>query len=253
MTQIEKANTFRALHKTGNPLVLYNIWDAGGAKTLADAGANAIATGSWSMAASHGFEDGESIPLDFVLRIVERITRTVDLPVSIDFEGGYATAPAEVAANAEKIIDAGAIGINFEDRVVGGEGLHSLNVQADRIKAIRAKADEKGMPLFINARTDLFLGSDPATHSGSLSEARERQGAYAEAGANGFFVPGLVDASHIEALTEDARLPINVMMLEGIGTVQDMARAGASRISFGPSPYFDWTANLRDRLKALRK
>lgn len=88
MTQIEKANVFKALHKTGNPLVLYNIWDAGGAKVLEGAGTNAIATGSWSMAAAHGFEDGESIPLDFVLRIVERITRTVDLPVSIDLRVG---------------------------------------------------------------------------------------------------------------------------------------------------------------------
>lgn len=253
MTQIEKANAFKALHKTGNPLVLYNTWDAGGAKTLADAGADAVATGSWSMAAAHGFEDGESIPLDFVLQIVERITRTVDLPVSVDFEGGYAIAPAEVAANVEKIIDAGAIGINFEDRIVGGEGLHSLNVQADRIKAIRTMADGKGVPLFINARTDLFLGSDPATHSGSLSKAQERQAAYAEAGANGFFVPGLVDALHVETLTEDAPLPINVMMLEGLGSVQDMAQTGVSRISFGPSPYFEWTANLSDRFKALRQ
>lgn len=91
MTQIEKANAFRALHKAGNPLVLYNIWDVGGATALADAGANAIATGSWSVAAAHGFDDGERIPLDFVLRIVERITRRVNLPVSVDFEGGYAS------------------------------------------------------------------------------------------------------------------------------------------------------------------
>lgn len=252
MSQTNKAHAFKALHKAGTPLVLYNIWDAGGAKALAGAGARAIATGSWSMAAAHGFEDGQAIPLDFVLQIVERIARTVDLPVSVDFEGGYATAPADVAANVAKLIDAGAIGLNFEDRIVGGEGLHSLEAQFDRIRAIRALADEKQMPLFINARTDLFLGTDPATHPDALGEAREKQAAYAEAGADGFFVPGLVKAAHVEALTKAALLPINVMMLDGLGSVEDMAHSGAARISFGPGPYIDWTAQLTDRFKALQ-
>lgn len=252
MTQIQKAELFKALHTADNPLVLYNIWDAGGAKTLAEAGAAAIATSSWSMAAAHGFEDGQSLSLDFVLQIVKCITQTVDLPVSIDFEGGYATAPADVATNVEKIIDAGAVGINFEDRIVGGEGVHDIATQADRIRAIRGMADKKGVPLFINARTDLFLDSNPATHSDFLNDACERQAAYAEAGADGFFAPGLVDATYVEKLTDNAILPVNIMMLEGLGTVQDMTQAGVARISFGPGPYMDWTKRLTKSFKALQ-
>ena len=118
--QINKAEQFRALHVKGDPLVLYNIWDAGGAKALAKAGAKAVATGSWSMAAAHGFEDGEDIPLDLVVQLVERIASTVELPLTVDFEGGYAAAPEQVAENVCRIIKEGAIGINFEDRIVQG-------------------------------------------------------------------------------------------------------------------------------------
>ena len=157
MSQVEKAERFAALHQKGDPIVLYNIWDAGGAKALADAGAPAVATGSWSVAAAHGFDDGEDIPLDLVLTIVARICASVDVPVSVDFEGGYAADPTEAAENVRKVMHAGAIGINFEDRVVKGEGLYPVSEQAARIAAIKAMAAEEGVPLFLNARTNLFL------------------------------------------------------------------------------------------------
>ncbi|MEO1611169.1 MAG: isocitrate lyase/phosphoenolpyruvate mutase family protein, partial [Pseudomonadota bacterium] len=119
MSQSEKAARFAALHREGDPVVLYNIWDAGGAKALAEAGAPAVATGSWSVAAAHGYGDGEAIPLDLVLTIVGRIAATVDIPLTVDFEGAYAVDPSEAAENVRKLIRAGAVGINFEDRIVG--------------------------------------------------------------------------------------------------------------------------------------
>ena len=133
MTQAEKADYFKSLHVQGAPLVLYNIWDAGGAKALADVGAAALATGSWSMAAAHGFDDGEAIPLAFVLQIVERIAASVDLPLTVDFEGGYAVDPDRITENVRNVIKAGAIGINFEDQIVQGQGLYQTATQVERI------------------------------------------------------------------------------------------------------------------------
>ncbi|WP_120631753.1 isocitrate lyase/phosphoenolpyruvate mutase family protein [Ruegeria sp. EL01] len=252
MNQIAKATRFKALHKKSAPLVLYNIWDAGGAKTLADAGARAVATGSWSVAAAHGFADGEAIPLEFLLRIVERIVQTVDLPVTVDFEGGYATEPDDVAANVRKVIQAGAIGINFEDQLVQGEGLYPISVQAERIKAIREMAIAEKLPLFVNARTDLFLGSDPLAHADMLTEALERAAAYAKAGADGFFVPGLTNASLIQQITEAVCLPVNVMMIGELNSVETTAKLGVSRASFGPGPYFETMDHLTKRFTSIR-
>lgn len=209
MTQARRALDFTQLHVPGQPLVLYNIWDAGGAKAVAKAGAKAIATGSWSVAAAQGYGDGQKIPLDLLLQIVARITETVELPVTIDFEGCYAEAPESVAANVSRVIEAGAIGINFEDQIVGGEGLHPMEAQCGRIAAARRAAGTAEVPLFINARTDLFLKEkDDSKHEGLMAEAKERAAAYAEAGASGFFVPGLTDPALIRNVCEAVSLPV---------------------------------------------
>lgn len=251
MSQAEKATRLAKLHQKGKPLVLYNIWDAGGAKAVEEAGAMAVATGSWSMGAAHGYDDGEAIPVDFILRIVERICASVDLPVTVDFEGGYATEPNEVAENTRKVIRAGAVGINFEDRVVMGEGLHAISVQTARIRAIKAAASDEGVPLVLNARTDLFLGTDPASHEGHLAEAMEREAAYADAGADCFFVPGLTDARLISEVIDTASLPVNVMMMGELKSIKDVASLGVSRASYGPGPFFDFLANLKKAYTAI--
>ena len=239
-----KTEQFRALHKKGDPLVLYNIWDAGGAK--------ATATGSWSMAAAHGFDDGEDIPLDLVVQLVERITATTELPLSVDFEGGYATAPEQVTANVRRIIQAGAIGINFEDRIVRGEGLHTVRDQVERIKAVRNAADQDGIDLFINAWTDLFLGTEPSPHEALISEAIERETAYKEAGADGFFVPGLTDSGFIKKIVDTVRLPVNVMMMDELTSIRAVADMGVSRVSYGPGAYFTAMSDLKERFSALK-
>lgn len=233
----EKSDQFRTMHVKGDPLVLYNIWDAGGARTVERAGAKAIATGSWSMAAAHGYEDGEAIPLDLVAQLVERIAVSVDLPLTVDFEGGYATAPDEVAANVRRIIRAGAIGINFEDQIVRGGGLFSIQDQVQRIRAIRSAAEQEGVDLFINARTDLFLGSDPSAHEGLIDEAIRREAAYRDAGADGFFIPGLGALPHIKRIVDTVSLPVNAMMMGELTSIRDVAQTGVSRVSYGPGPY----------------
>ncbi len=244
MNQKQKAEAFFALHRKGDPVILYNVWDAGSAKAVAGAGAKAIASGSWSVAAAGGYADGQAIPLPALLDVARAIVAATDLPVSIDFEGAYAVDPDAVALNVAQVADTGAIGINFEDQVVGGNGLHPIELQARRIRAIRQMADRRDLPFFINARTDLFLKEgDAAKHGGLVPAAIERGLAYAEAGANGFFVPWLADPELIGRICEAVPLPVNVMMKPGAPDAKTLAKAGVARISYGPGPYramIDW-------------
>ncbi|PTQ09426.1 phosphonomutase [Sphingomonas oleivorans] len=246
MSQINKAKHFASLHRSEDPLFLYNIWDAGGAKVIAEAGAPAIATGSMSMAIAHGYQDGQQIPLDLVLTIVSRICNTVDLPITVDFEGGYADNLSGLAENTSRLIASGAVGINFEDQLVNGDGLYTISEQCDRISTIREAAESANMPLFINARTDLFLReNDNNKYSGLVDEAITRAKAYALAGASGFFVPGLTDVSLIQVICENVDLPVNVMRIGTAPEKAELSSSGVARISCGPGPYFDFADGLK--------
>lgn len=238
MNQIEKARQFAALHRKGNPLQLFNAWDAGSAKAIAAAGAPAIATSSWAVAAALGYRDGEDVPMALAVETIGRIAAAVEIPVSADFEGGYSDDDTTLAENISRLMDTGVVGINFEDRVVKGEGLYGKERQAKRIAAIRKAADRKGIELFINARTDLFFQhfNDAAN---VVDEAIDRASAYAEAGASSFFVPGLVDDTLIERVAKAVVLPVNVMIMDGVSSADRLAELGVARISFGNIPYVD--------------
>lgn len=252
MNQNEKAKAFGALHRKGNPVVLYNIWDAGTAKAVADAGAKALATGSWSVAAAHGYADGEKLPMSVLVETAKSITAVIDLPLSVDFEGAYSAEPAGAAANVAKLAEVGAIGINFEDRVVSGDGLYAVEKQTARIRAIRDMAEGKDLPFFINARTDLFLAeSDLSKHADLVDEAIERGRAYAAAGGSGFFVPGLIDPALIEKICVASPLPVNIMMRTGAPDVKTLAKLGVGRISYGPGPYRSMMEKLKQDAAAI--
>lgn len=240
----DKAARFAELHIPGDPVLLYNAWDAGSAKAIVQAGASAIASSSWSVAEAQGFRDGEDLPLDVAEQIIGRIAAAVDVPVSADFEGGYSQDDAELADNVGRLFERGVIGINFEDRVVKGEGLYDVGRQADRIAAIRHAADQIGLNVFINARTDLFLGQgrDPET---TVDEAIQRATAYAAAGASGFFIPGLQQDTLISRICHEQSLPVNVMVLDSTPTPSRLAELGVARISWGPLPYLDAMAALQ--------
>ncbi|MGI9412964.1 MAG: isocitrate lyase/PEP mutase family protein [Hyphomicrobiales bacterium] len=236
--QAKNARIFHDLHKKGDPVILFNIWDPGSAKAVADAGARAIATGSWPVAAAHGFADGEKIPLDLVMDNLRRIAETVDVPVTVDLEGGYGADPQVVAETVARACAAGAVGFNFEDQIVGGTGLHDIADQVPRVAAARAAADNFGASAFVNARTDLFLKAKPDTHTGAmLDEAVERAKAYEQAGASGFFAPGLADESLIARLCEEIALPVNIIALPHVPDTRTLAGLGVARISYGPVPY----------------
>jgi 2-methylisocitrate lyase-like PEP mutase family enzyme len=250
MNQKEKAKRFAQLHVKGAPLLLYNAWDAGSAQSVLEAGAKAIATSSWSVAAAQGYKDGETIPIEFAEEIVGRIATSVDAPVTVDFEGGYSEDDGKLADNISRLIDMGVIGVNFEDRVVKGSGLYSVDRQAQRLRAIRKAAEQKRVDLFVNARTDIFFehGEDAAQ---AVDEALKRAKAYAAAGASGFFIPGLTKDALIGHLCEAVALPVNVMVMNGVPSNERLSKLGVARISYGPIPYISAMRVLQQEAKKV--
>jgi len=203
--------TFAALHVRGDPVVLYNIWDVGSALAVVAAGAKALATGSHPVADANGWPDGQKVPLEFALANARRIVEAVDVPLTVDFEGAYSTDPEEGGENVARLKETGAVGCNFEDQVIGGEGLHPLDSQVKRIAAIRRAV---GSDFYINARTDLFLKTQ--TYDDALVDrVVERGKAFADAGASGFFVPRLADPKQIERVVREVALPLNVIAFPG--------------------------------------
>jgi 2-methylisocitrate lyase-like PEP mutase family enzyme len=232
-----KFDTFAALHVPGDPLVLFNVWDAGSARAAEAAGAKAIATGSASVATAHGYDDAEALPLDLALANAERVVRAVSLPVSIDFEGAYSTDPDTAAANLARLAATGAIGCNFEDQVIGAEPrtVHATADQAKRIAAMRATV---GPAFFINARIDLFITAKPEARDDTMVDtALVRAHGYAEAGASGIFVPLLADLRLLARFCQGCPLPVNYMAFPGGPTAAQVAEAGVARISHGPFPH----------------
>lgn len=237
---------FSALHVPGDPVILYNIWDAGSARAVASAGAKALATGSHPVGDASGFGDGQKVPLDFVFANAGRIMAAVDLPLTVDFEGGYAEDRELIAANVAALAATGAVGCNFEDQKIGGEGVHPLKEQAGRIVAIRKAV---GPDFFINARTDLFLKVEE--HDAALVDAVIERGlAYADAGASGFFVPRLGDPRQVEKVVKAVPLPLNLIAFPGAPPKRDWANAGVARISHGPFPHRALMATLEEMASA---
>lgn len=229
--QVAKANAFRALHKPGNPVVLINVWDVASARVVAaHPGTRALATASWSISAAAGYEDGENLPIDVALESARRIVAATVLPVTVDFEKGYAETEGGVRENVRRLIETGAIGLNIEDSIgPEDQGLWSMSEAAARVGAARAAAIEAGVPLVINARTDVLVGG------GTPAEAIERGNAYLAAGADCIFVLG-VSGGALREVVDGVRGPISVMADATSPTVAGYAAAGVARVSFGPGP-----------------
>ena len=238
--------TFAALHVPGDPVVLYNIWDPGSAVAVAAAGAKALATGSHPVGDASGYGDAHQVPIDYVFDNARRIMAGVDLPLSVDFEGAYSTDPAEGAANVVRLAATGAVGCNFEDQVVGGEGIHPLDRQIERIRAIR---DAVGADFFLNARTDLMIKA-PEANDALIAQVIERGKAFADAGASGFFVPRIADPRHIERVVKEVPLPLNAIAFPGAPPKAEWAAAGVARISHGPFPHRELMKQLEEAARA---
>lgn len=241
----DKVKAFGDLHVPGDPLILFNIWDAGSAKAVSEAGANAIATGSWGVACSLGYKDGETLPLDAALENLERILSVTDLPVTIDMEAGYGADPAAVGASVARAAAAGAVGINIEDKDPVTRQLFETAEAVARIKAAAASG------MWINARADLFILTPKEQHDAALVDAVvERAKAYADAGANSLFVPFIYDAGLIARLCEKSPLPVNILVGDGIPDLKALAGLGVARISHGHGP---WAKAMQDLGEAAKQ
>jgi len=232
-TQQQYAETFYGLHKKGDPLVLFNAWDVATAKAIAKT-SPAVATSSGAVASALGYADGENAPFDVMTDLVSRMTSAVPVPVAIDLEAGYGDAPTPAAKSATEILKAG--GINIEDGLFKGtRQLVGPEQHAATIKAVRDVTQELGIHLFINVRTDPFLPKFGSPDE-CLNEAARRAKSYADAGADGVFVPGLTDLALIERFIQLTPLPVNIMVTKCVPEIPDLARVGVRRISLGPWP-----------------
>ena len=225
----QKAERLRALHAGPDILVLANVSDAVSARIVEAEGFPAVATSSAGVAAVLGYPDGQQIPRREMLFLIERIARSVDVPVTADIEAGYGD-PVQTARDA---IAAGAVGMNLED--IEGDALIPLVRQVESIHAVRAAAEAAGVPLVLNARTDIFLAKhgDASTR---FDRAVERLNAYWEAGADCLFAPGVVDMLTIIRLVSAIKGPLNILATVGSPSISEMQRAGVRRVSLGSGP-----------------
>ena len=230
MTQVAKAEHFHALHTGPQVLILANVWDAASAAVVADAGAKALATSSAAVAWTYGEPDGDILAVKTTCAMVAAIVRITDLPVSCDFEGGFTDDLGTLADNITRIIDAGAVGINFED------GARDPDLHARKIAAARAAADRAGVPLFINARTDIYLRG-LATGEAAEVETVRRAGLYIAAGASGIFVPGAADDELIGRLAGTIAAPLNIITWPGVPDVKVLESLGVRRLSAGTATF----------------
>lgn len=240
-TQIERAEAFRKMHHAGRLLILPNAWDAVTAKLYEQEGFGAIGTTSAGIASALGYPDGEVIPLEENLAVCRRIAERVAVPVSFDIEAGYAACVAGLKETIGKVLQAGAAGINIEDRIMPGCGgghsstLAGVDTQCERIAAIREAANTAGVPLVINARTDVILATGAAREE-QLAEAVARGNAYHAVGADCVFVPDtdVLGEAQIGYLARELHAPLNLIAGGRTPSVQRLEELGVARLSFGP-------------------
>ena len=234
-SQQAKAELLRELHHSKNMLVLPNIWDPLGASLIEQLGFPAVATASASFAFSNGFDDGEKIPFDHLLRMLKSVVETVSVPVTADVESGYAEDNAHLEENMKKLIATGIAGINFEDSDKKTQKTLPIDIQCEKIRLLRHVASKMDAPVFINARADVYLrGAAELTEEEKLQEAVKRGEAYISAGADGFFPIGLRDKDAIQRLVSVFPHPVNILTLPGVPDLKTLKDLGVARVSMGP-------------------
>lgn len=240
----EKACLLRTLHHKEEVLLLPNAWDALSAKTFEKAGAKAIATTSAGMASVFGYADGK-LPKDLLLLMIERIVKSVSVPVTVDLESGYGDTPEEVCETVLSILKIGAVGINIEDADPKQPGhLFSITEQVEKIRAIKSLANRVNLPLFINARTDVFW-QNLLSPEERLPETLRRLEAYKEAGADGVFVPGLTDSDLISEVSKTIELPLNVLAGPWMKEMAHVKQLGVARLTMGSSGARESASHLK--------
>ncbi len=228
----DKAERFQALHRNHDILVLANPWDVASALLMENAGFPALATTSAGIGYAHGYPIGQAMPLSEMLETIARISSRLSVPLSADMEAGYGETPEQVAETTRLTLEAGAVGINIEDRTYQPEHpLIGTNMAVERIRAARESADRAGVPMVINARTDGYLLGGQGSEV--FDDTVRRANAYREAGADCLFVPGIMDADIIGRLVQEIDGPINILPESGCPDVAALAELGVRRVTIG--------------------
>jgi 2-methylisocitrate lyase-like PEP mutase family enzyme len=249
--QARKAEQLRKLHRGPRILILANAWDVISARIVEDAGFPAVATTSAGVAAVLGYPDGQRIPQREVLEFVARIARAVSVPVTADMESGYGTSPADMAEMARALVDAGAVGLNLEDVTGDDEGSHvEIGLQTEKIAAVREASAAAGVPLVINARTDVYL-MPIGPEETRFERTVERLRAYRKAGADCVFAPGIRDKETIGKLLRAVDGPLNILLQPGGPSVADLEKLGVARASIGSGTMRAALGTARKFAKAL--
>lgn len=221
---------FHALHAGPEVLVIPNAWDAASAALMEDAGAKAVATSSAAVAWARGYADGDVLPVAALIDVITGVARVIKAPMTADIEGGYTDDLAELAETVKAVVGAGAVGINLED------GRRDPTLHARKIAAARAAAEQAGVNLFINARTDVYLAG-LAEGEAALVETLRRAALYADAGASGIFVPLPIEEDLLAALAAGIALPLNVMGRPGMPSASRLTQLGVRRLSSATGPF----------------
>jgi 2-methylisocitrate lyase-like PEP mutase family enzyme len=246
-TTADKAELLLSLHVPGTPLIVTNVWDAITARVVSEApGVKALASASHAVSFAHGVEDGEGLSVDEAIAAAKVIIDAVDLPVSVDFEKGYAKDPEGVEANVARLIEVGAAGINIEDSVGAAKApTFPIEVAAARVAAARAAADKAGVHLVINARVDTLAGG------GEWDDAVARANAYLDAGADVIFFLGLNTEELVSKALSEVHGKISVIGTPDGVPLAQLAELGVSRVSFGPGIMGVTLAHLSATAKQL--
>jgi 2-methylisocitrate lyase-like PEP mutase family enzyme len=234
-TQARKAEILRKLHGGGKILVLPNAWDVASARVLEELGYPALATTSAGVAFALGYPDGQRISREEMLDVVARIAHSVKVPVTADMESGYGKTPKEIEETAKAIVEAGAVGLNFEDVTGDTEDTHvEISLQVEKIRALRQTSVSLSVPLVINARTDVYL-MPIGPEATRFERTMERLRAYRTAGADCLFVPGVSDRSIIEKLVKEVAAPLNILLTPQCPSIPELEKMGVARVSAGSS------------------
>lgn len=245
-TQKEKAELFLSLHAGGNLLVLPNVWNPIGARILEKKGYPAVATASAAISASLGYQDGEKIKRSTAIELIQRIARSVDVPVTADIETGYGDSLSELEETAQQVMETGVVGVNIEDGLEWGGALRTTEDQCRRIATLRQCADRHGVHLVINARTDSFVSSSFRNKEEAAEEAVARAKAFAEAGADCFYPIGPGDEATVRRLRDRIKSPINILVSPTAAPLSIMRGIGVNRVSFGPYIFRSCTRKFAD-------
>ncbi len=230
--QAAKAELFRNQHLSGKLLVLPNIWDTMGARLLHKVGFKSVATASVATAISNGFLDGENIPFNNLLKVVNQIASAVPLPVTVDIERGFSDSILKLKENIRLLIENGAIGINIEDSRPNRQGLYTIKEQCHKIEGIREAAIQSGVPIVINARTDVFLQKNQEK---AMTKAVERGRAFKMAGADCFYPIDLGNCEELSHILQKVEMPINVLLSKSVSDLKQLEKIGVARVSLGPN------------------